>query len=149
MYTSITEIPIGNFQDYNRFIAIEAGIGSTMEDVDNHLGRIYQYVKKNDRKNLLVELQNYRQNLAFVVSKTSPGMLAFGPLVAKVNGKEWEDRSEEGYNRLLSLLASKGFPYGLISKAVAVVKKNLSLKRITIFRKKQPTAGNVNCWLDL
>ena len=48
MYDSIEELPIGQFQEYNRYILIDAGIGSNLDDSTSHIMTAARYIK-NER----------------------------------------------------------------------------------------------------
>ena len=37
LYDSIDEMPIENFQRYNKYIIIDAGLGSDIDSVDEHI----------------------------------------------------------------------------------------------------------------
>jgi hypothetical protein len=144
LYDSIEEMPITVFQDFNRYLLIDAGVGGDIESIDTHLARLNQYFAKKDAQNFTKQIRNLRQNLAFVISRTSPRMLSFAALVHSVNGIPVKDRTDSGYQKLVERLGKKGIPYGLILKATDDVKKKLKGKLPFIFRKTPTTAGNGN-----
>ena len=37
LYDSVDELPIGAYQRYNKFLLIDAGIGSSIDDFDAHI----------------------------------------------------------------------------------------------------------------
>ena len=101
VYDSIDEMPIVNFQKYNKFLLIDSGIGSDVDDIDAHIVKVAKYVKAGDGKKALQELQNMRQNIYMVNSEISPKYLAFAALIHSVNGKEVTDLSDDGLKALL------------------------------------------------
>lgn len=104
VYDSIDEMPIVNFQKYNKYLLIDSGIGSDADDIDAHIVKIAKYIKSNDSKKALQELQNMRQNVYMVNSEISPRYLAFAALIYSIDGKEINDLSDDGLKKLLSEL---------------------------------------------
>ena len=101
VYDSIDEMPIVNFQKYNKYLLIDSGIGSDADDIDAHIVKIAKYIKSNNNKKALQELQNMRQNIYMVNSEISPKYLAFAALIHSVDGKEVNDLSDDGLKKLL------------------------------------------------
>ena len=101
VYDSIDEMPIVNFQKYNKYLLIDSGIGSDADDIDAHIVKIAKYIKSNNSRKALQELQNMRQNIYMVNSEISPKYLAFAALIHSVDGKEVNDLSDDGLKKLL------------------------------------------------
>lgn len=101
VYDSIDEMPIVNFQKYNKYLLIDSGIGSDADDIDAHIVKIAKYIKSNNNKKALQELQNMRQNIYMVNSEISPKYLAFAALIHSIDGKEVNDLSDDGLKKLL------------------------------------------------
>lgn len=101
VYDSIDEMPIVNFQKYNKFLLIDSGIGSDVDDIDAHIVKVAKYIKANDEKKALAELQNMRQSIYMVNSEISPKYLAFAALIHSIDGKEVTDLSDDGLKTLL------------------------------------------------
>ena len=101
VYDSIDEMPIVNFQKYNKYLLIDSGIGSDADDIDTHIAKIAKFIKANNSKKALQELQNMRQNMYMVNSEISPKYLAFAAIIHSVDGKEVNDLSDDGLKKLL------------------------------------------------
>lgn len=101
VYDSIDEMPIINFQKYNKYLLIDSGIGSDADDIDAHIVKIAKFIKANNNKKALQELQNMRQNMYMVNSEISPKYLAFAALIHSIDGKEVNDLSDDGLKKLL------------------------------------------------
>lgn len=101
VYDSIDEMPIVNFQKYNKYLLIDSGIGSDVDDIDAHIVKIAKFMKANNNKKALQELQNMRQNIYMVNSEISPKYLAFAALIHSIDGKEVNDLSDDGLKKLL------------------------------------------------
>ena len=103
-YDSIDEMPIINFQKYNKYLLIDSGIGSDVDDIDAHIARIAKFIKSNNAKKALQELQNMRQNMYMVNSEISPKYLAFAALIHSIDGEEVNDLSDDGLKNVLARL---------------------------------------------
>lgn len=123
MYDSIDEMPITRFQEYNRFLLIDSGIGSDVESISKHIAKVNRFIDQDQKENAKQELNNYFQNLLFVIEHTSPEMSAFCALIASVNGHPYNDLSEEGVQRLKSRLSKKGLTIGKVRQFLNEIKK--------------------------
>ena len=121
MYDSVDEMPIVNFQKFNKLLLLDSGIGSTVDDVDTHLSHLASLIK-SDIDKAQTEIQNLRQNLAMIVLTISPKFMAFIPLVAEIDGKPLTDLSDESCIETLNLLNTK-VSSGFISTIIENVKK--------------------------
>lgn len=101
IYDSIDEMPITNFQKYNKYLLIDSGIGSDADDIDAHITRVAKFIKANNSKKALQELQNMRQNMYMVNSEISPRYLAFAALIHSIDGKEINDLSDDNLKSIL------------------------------------------------
>lgn len=106
MYDSIDEMPIVNFQKFNKLLLLDSGIGSTVDDVDTHLAHLANLIKSDVNK-AQIEIQNLRQNLAMIILNISPKFMAFIPLIAEIDGKPLTDLSDENCIETLELLNTK------------------------------------------
>lgn len=102
LYDSIDEMPIINFQKYNKYLLIDSGVGSDVDDLNSHIVKVAQAIKAGDNKKALLELQNMQQNIAMVNSEISPRYLAFAALIHSIDGKELVDLSDEGLRETLN-----------------------------------------------
>lgn len=101
LYDSIDEMPIINFQKFNKYLLIDSGIGSDVEDIDRHILKIAKLIKADPTK-AMQELQNMRQNIYMVASEISPKHLAFTALIHSIDGKRVFDYSDENLKSILS-----------------------------------------------
>ena len=123
VYDSIDEMPIVNFQKYNKFLLIDSGIGSDVDDIDAHIVKVAKYIKANDEKKALAELQNMRQSIYMVNSEISPKYLAFAALIHSIDGKEVTDLSDDGLKTLLQDI--REIKHSAITDCLAWLKKKL------------------------
>lgn len=132
MYDSIDEMPIVNFQKYNKYLLIDSGIGSDLDGIDGHVMKLAKLVQAGDKAKALQELQNMRQNLYMVVSGISPKYMAFAALVHSVDGKEVPDLSDDGLKELLGQL--QDVKHGVVVEFIYGLKKKLIRSSKRTFR---------------
>ena len=131
VYDSIDEMPIVNFQKYNKYLLIDSGIGSDADDIDAHITRVAKFIKSNNAKKALQELQNMRQNMYMVNSEISPKYLAFAALIYSVDGKEVNDLSDDGLKKLLQDL--KDIKHSKVIDFLLWLKKKVTSELETYF----------------
>lgn len=131
VYDSIDEMPIVNFQKYNKYLLIDSGIGSDADDIDAHIVKIAKYIKSNNNRKALQELQNMRQNIYMVNSEISPKYLAFAALIHSIDGKEVNDLSDDGLKKLLQDL--KDIKHSKVIDFLLWLKKKVTSELETYF----------------
>ena len=131
VYDSVDEMPIVNFQKYNKYLLIDSGVGSDADDIDAHITRIAKFIKANNNKKALQELQNMRQNMYMVNSEISPKYLAFAALIHSINGKEVNDLSDDGLKALLKEI--KEVKHSAIVELLLWLKKKVTFELETYF----------------
>ena len=106
LYGSIEELPMVRFHKYNKCLLVDAGIGSDLTAFDGHIERVVRYIRADKREEAAKEMENLRQNIYLVLQEMSPNHLAFACLVARIDGKEQDDISDEGLQRVIALLGN-------------------------------------------
>ena len=128
LYDSTDELPMHLYHKFNKYLLFESGIGSTREDVDQHLMALSQMVQRGDKLNAHQEILNMRQNLYFMVDDFHPKALSFAVMIKSINGKPCTDYSEFGLQKTLAKLSQNGLAFGLIKATVEYLKKKLKKK---------------------
>lgn len=130
LYDSIDEMPIVNFQKYNKYVIIDAGLGSDIESVDSHIVNLAKLIK-TDMNKAQQELQNMRQNLHMIVSKISPNYLAFAALIHSIDDKEITDLSDSNLTAILDEL--KQVKHSVVTDFLVWLKKKLQSELMLYF----------------
>ena len=123
LYDSIDEMPIVNFQKYNKYIIVDSGLGSDIDSVDEHLVNLAKLIK-SDKDKAQQELQNLRQTMHLIVSGISPNYLAFAALIHSIDGKVVEDLSDENLKSIIEKLQKA--KHSMIVSILLWVKKKLA-----------------------
>lgn len=132
MYDSIDELPVINFQKYNKYVLFDSGIGSDANSIDDHLVKLAKLIK-TDKVKAARELQNMRLNMHMVVSEISPSNMAFVALIHSIDGELLADLSEDNIKRILEML-NRGKRSKIIDFLLRF-KKKLDSELLTYFPK--------------
>jgi hypothetical protein len=124
VYLSAHEVPIKHYVEFQHYHMRDVGIGSSVADVERHFANLFARVGAlaSDPEQVgLVgdELALLHYNMNFMLERHNPGHLAFGALVAAVDGQACTDLSEEGLEALLTKLAEYGLTQGQVEDTIA------------------------------
>lgn len=123
LYDSIDELPIVRFHRYNRYLLVDAGVGSDISDFDAHMERAVRYLRNGDGDSAAKELENIRQGVYMILEGQNVRHLSFACLVESIDGKPTDDLSAEGLQRVLDLLG--GAKKKDVTEAYTSVKKKI------------------------
>ena len=130
VYASIEELPIVRFHKYNKCLLIDAGVGSDLNAFDTHIERVVRYIRNDKREEAAKEIENMRQNIYLIMQGISPQHMAFACLVAKIDGEAYDDLSDEGLQKVVTLLG--GTPKQDITAQTEAVKKKID-EELTLY----------------
>lgn len=125
LYDSIEDLPIRRFHKFNKYLLVDSGIGSDIEDINAHIHRVSLFMD-SDMDSAKRELENLRQSLFMVSEETNLKHLAFVLLIHSIDGKEVTDISEEGAKAIVEKLGSE--KRGVISRIFTAIKKKVELE---------------------
>lgn len=131
MYDAIGELPMRRFHVYNKYLLIDAGIGSDMADFDAHMEKIILYLRGGKVKEAAQEMDNMRQQFYFVSERLSPRDLSFAALVAYVDGTLRDDLSDDGLRTTAALYSDA--PVDDMTAPFEAVKKKMNDELVTYF----------------
>ena len=124
LYQSIFELPAGRHAEFQHWLVRDADIGADAAAVEARFGSTMSLLaaervaEAGDALALLLYCFND------MLDKFSPRQLAFGCLVAEVDGRPCQDFTEEGLRRLIDELSAAGLTEGMVVDEVSEVKKN-------------------------
>ena len=131
IYESIEELPVTRYHKFNRFALVDACIGSTLQDFDSHLERVFQYLQRGKQDLAEKELLNLRHNVYLIQEELSPKLLSFAALVKNLDGKEITDLSDASLKEISKELGDISLES--FSQAREEVKKKLETELQTYF----------------
>lgn len=125
-YDSIEDMPIKNFHAFNKMMLIDAGVGSDLNDILDHVAKIERFVGVGDKQNAFKKLDNLRQSLCLISESTSIRHLSFMALIKSINGKPVYDISDDALKARLKEFET--VKTGFLHSLIEAVKKNWILK---------------------
>lgn len=104
MYDAIEELPIVRFHKYQKLLLVEAGIGSDLVALDQRIEKVRRYLMDNKPDKAEKELENLRQSVWMIQNSINPKHRAFAVLVAKIDGREYPDISDDSLQTIMETL---------------------------------------------
>lgn len=144
MYDGIDELPFARFQEYNRAVMLDSGLGSDIHAIDRHINQARRYNMAGEKEHAEQALLNMRQAIAFVLDKASPEGQAFVALIHRLNGREVDNLSPENVRRILAELSRRGLTIGKLRGILAQVKKKWTPNWKPFSRAWRTAAGRKN-----
>lgn len=123
LYDSIDDLPIRRYHKFNKLMLIDAGVGSDVQSINQHIDTLKKLVFKDRKDEALTLLDNIRQSFYLIAEEISPRHLAFAVLIKSINGEEVHDISDENLKRILAKLAQE--KVSVIDSILNAVKKKL------------------------
>lgn len=123
MYDTIEELPIVRFHKYQKLLLIDAGIGADINAFDQRIEKTRRFLMDGKTDNAQKELENLRQSVFLIQSGINPKHRAFAALVAKMDGVECGDVSDDGLAKLTEKLNDA--PEGELTAQLDAVKKKI------------------------
>lgn len=121
LYDSIEELPILRFQKYNKYLLLDACVGSDLNDISGRIDKAIRYVGI-DPKSAIMELRNLQIGIALIGEELSPKHMAFAAIIHSIQGKPIGTSDDAFKDALKSLdKASNNF----INRLLESIKKKI------------------------
>ena len=121
-FDAIDALPIVRFHRYQKAMLIDAGIGGDIAAFDQRIERTKRFLMAGKNDKAQIELENMRQCVYFVQQGLAPKHLAFAALVYKIDGKVYDDISDDGLRKVVEIL-SEGTKKEMTEQLDSVKKK--------------------------
>ena len=131
MYDAIDELPIVRFHKYQKLLLIDAGVGSDIVAFDQRTEKMRRYIMDGKTELAQKELENLRQAVFMIQNEISPKHRAFAVLVAKMDGRECSDLTDDALLRLTNEL--NDVPEKELTAQLEAVKKKIDEELRTYF----------------
>jgi len=123
-FEAIDEMPITRYWEFNKYLLIESGIGSTPEDIDRNIDKVATYINAKDKENALKQIMLLKQNLYFAMNGQSPEFMSFLCLINSINKEPLIDLSPDNLSRVLDKFKNKLTPR-IVNKIIEDLKKKI------------------------
>lgn len=124
-YDSIDSLPFDRFNSFNKFVMLDAELGSDVIAFDQKISKIFQFLGKEMTKEATGELYNLRNTYHNIMTQNNVRGLAFACLIRKIDDEKIEDYSIENMKSILKKLSGWGLEIGQIKESNDSIKKNL------------------------
>lgn len=145
MYDSL-DMPALTFQAFNRFVMIDAEVGSTVQDVQRHCAEILSHNKRGDKEKVQIKTQVLMNCFAFITEEISPKHLSFSALISSFDGRSVVYRNDDQLRELNERILKTMISQSRIESTLESIKKKLTVKLLSIFLKLLKMA---QFWKDL
>ena len=134
-YYSDIETPYVRYHKFIKFLTIQSEVGSDAGSISTRVNRALQYNDAGDKESVKAELSNLKLLHQFIMNDVTPEGLAVASMVKSIDGKECNDLSIEGLNKVLLELDKLGVTKSEVAAKNEDIKKKFSLNWRSIFPK--------------
>jgi len=122
-YDSIDELPIVNYQRFNKYVLFSANVGNDINAVVKHHTNILKLIDFDVNKAKL-ELSNTIQSLLFIENNINTDLMAFACLIYSIDDVVVTDYSDTNLKAIIESLNSEKI--GFFNKLFEALKKKLN-----------------------
>jgi hypothetical protein len=123
-YTDIETLPIRRYQLIQKYSLIDAGIGSTLEDIVNKFAKFDHFLEAKDFESLSVERENILMNINFMLEESSTTSYLLASMVKSINGEK-VDVTDENIDELVDMFECSDITFGQVKELTSKQKKSL------------------------
>ena len=134
-YYSDVETPYVRYHKFIKYLTIQSEVGSEACSISTRVNRALQYLENGDKESVKAELSNLKLLSSFIQNDIVPEGLAVASMVRSINGKEYNDLSIEGLNKVLLELDKLGVTKSDVAAKNEEIKKKFSLNWRSIFQR--------------
>lgn len=127
IYQSAEELPIMRYARFQRYCILDSGVGSTMDDIGKHFGKLFEFLSHNMNEEAVMEAKNLYYNYFIILEDLSLNGMAFASLIYSINGKVITDYSEDNLRAVINELDEIGLKAGVVLKIKEEVKKKFTM----------------------
>ena len=123
-YTDIETLPIRRYQLIQKYSLIDAGIGSTLEDIVNKFAKFDHFLEAKDFEALSVERENILMNINFMLEESSTTSYLLASMVKSIDGQKVEV-TDENIDELVDMFECSDITFGQVKELTSKQKKSL------------------------
>ena len=144
LFDSIHNLPILQFQRFNKYQMQSVEIGSTFADYDDRTSKILQFLQKKMVKEAIEEMENRRQTVFNAFNDFSPSGKTLAILVKRIDKKEYNTFAPDDLDRCLKHLERIGLGTTDAMDHMKEVKKKMETELVVYFPNFFPKNGNLD-----
>jgi hypothetical protein len=123
-FKSINELPIKRYQLLQKYSLIDAGIGSTLNDVLRHFSRLDQFIEVKDYDSIVAERENMLMSYQFMLSEQYIKSYVFACLIKTIDG-QLVDVNDDVIDEYVEMLELSDLKIGQVEDITDSQKKSL------------------------
>jgi hypothetical protein len=127
MYNSAEELPIKRYSKFQRYNILESGVGSDIESIGSHFGKMFEFLNYKMNEEALQEAKNLYYNFFLILQEVNLPGLAFCCLLHSIDGEPLYDLSEDNLKAVCDRLDKIGITQASIVTHSSEVKKKSTL----------------------
>jgi len=135
-FESIEIMPFDRFNAFNKYVMLDAELGSDVIAFDQKISKIFQFLNKKMTKNAINEFYNLRSIYHNIMTMNNNKGLAFACLIRSIDGVPFDDYSIENLRSTLKKLNKWGLKMKDVSETSDNVKKKIENELKLFFPKK-------------
>ena len=124
LFESIDDLPFNRFNAFNKYIMLDAQLGSTIADFDEKTVKIHNFLSKEMIDEALKELYNLRNTVHNAQTENNMMGFAFASLIRRIDGEFITDYSTENLKLILDKLSKWDLTKLIVYTKTEEVKKN-------------------------
>jgi len=127
IWESCKELPARRWNDFQKYLIQQIGIGSDIADVERHHNNLFQFLAAGKIQEAQNESFNLFQNIVYTIKNINIQHIAFGCFIYSIKGKPISDYSEANLIAVIDKLSDMGLTQGHVEDILDDVKKKLIL----------------------
>lgn len=123
-FTTSEELPIKRYTKFQKYLLIESGVGSTINEIGTHFSKVFDYLVHKLTDQALQETKNLYYNFYLLLNEINIPSFAFCCLIHSIDGVQLTDLTEDNLKKVIDHLNEIGVTQSEVIDKIEVVKKN-------------------------
>lgn len=125
LYESIHELSSQRWKEFNKYSFLDSGIGSTMQDFHQKIGKLWQLVEAEKHVEAKQEMKNINRNVFHALQSIDIKSFCFALFVHSINEKVKYDISQGGLEKTIKEIDKTGVKQSQVESTLSELKKKL------------------------
>lgn len=125
LYSDIKDLPIKKYRSFQKYILIDIGIGTTIDDISKHFEKLHFFLSSNKNDHAIKEAENLHFAFYEMLNEIDYKCYSFCCLIHSINGNRVENLSEEYLDKIIEDLNDIGVTQKIVDEYIDEVKKKL------------------------
>ncbi len=127
LFYSIDELPMTRYQAMQKQLLQDVYVGSDFAAISKHFNKLDFYLQNKKIAEAQQERMNMHNGMYMQLNEYNTSMRIMCAMIKKIDGKEFNDLTDEGLDRVSGILGKTEITKGELEQYLAEVKKKLTL----------------------